>query len=204
MWNHQQIHINCIEKQCVTVIYNKLCLQFLFKSKRINSPMNFYATHFNSLSGNVRYRFIHINFNLWHYFHSLSTLHDSFGSPSSPRDVQNILSSCPAASSGLDASQSTSQPCPTDSGIPGFATSMKDWTPEQKTRPKSAETNRSRTEELNTRQPGKLTWWYYYITWIYVRRRLLITVNKYMPFEWNNSSLDKTTNVQKDLLSSPQ
>ncbi|XP_060603505.1 M-phase phosphoprotein 9-like [Ruditapes philippinarum] len=81
---------------------------------------------------------------------NLSTLHESFGSPSSPRDVQNILSSHSAASAGLNTSLSMSQSGPPDGRLPGFATSMKDWTPAQKSRPKSAETNRSRTEEFNS------------------------------------------------------
>ncbi|XP_053375167.1 uncharacterized protein LOC128547220 [Mercenaria mercenaria] len=80
---------------------------------------------------------------------NLSALHESFGSPSSPREVQNSLKPRSTSSAAHDTSLSMAEPGTIDSRVPGFATSLKDWTPAQKSRPKSAETNRSRTEELN-------------------------------------------------------
>lgn len=93
---------------------------------------------------------------MYNYFNSLSQLHESFGSPSSPREIQTSLNQRSPASVQHDTSLTVSQPALTDHRVPGFATSMQDWTLAQKSRPKSAEVNRSKTDDANiSRQSGK-------------------------------------------------
>ncbi|KAL4223151.1 M-phase phosphoprotein 9 [Mactra antiquata] len=75
---------------------------------------------------------------------NLSTLHESFGGPSSPRGEAQNKSRSPASAS-LNIPDTDGRPGTIDHRVPGFSTTVTDWTP-QKSRPKSADVNKSRND----------------------------------------------------------
>lgn len=84
---------------------------------------------------------------LYFYLFSLSALHESFGSPPSPREVQNVPESRSLASAGKNVPETNNRPGTMDQRVPGFSTSMMDWsTSSQTARPKSADVNKSRND----------------------------------------------------------
>jgi hypothetical protein len=108
---------------------------------------------------NKNFFFIQVKFyftEVLFYFCSLSSLHESFGSPSSPREVQSLLKPRSPASGQLDTARNTSQP--TDQQMPGFATSLQDFTPAKQTSgSRSAAGNQARPQDFDmSRQLGIL------------------------------------------------
>ncbi|XP_052242193.1 uncharacterized protein LOC127852290 isoform X3 [Dreissena polymorpha] len=89
---------------------------------------------------------------------NLSTLHESFGSPVSPRDEQSRSrpKSSPSKSSNREGPFENPKSTPPDPRVPGFATALSDWTPSSSKSKSVAAANQSMLEKSASRSMSDL------------------------------------------------